>query len=111
MQQLFEFFFGLNYNGFIIGTGTLISIWLTRWACIRGEYHFTKKFWIVFFIVGIASLAIGFLLIDHVAFSAVVCIFGFSNLWAIGEVIEQEKRVDKGWFPKKNRAKFRDLNS
>jgi hypothetical protein len=28
-----------------------------------------------------------------------VGVFGFSSLWSIHEIIEQEERVKKGWFP------------
>jgi hypothetical protein len=94
----------LNFDGIWVGTGTLFSIILTRWACIKGEYHFTKKFWIVFLAIGIISIALA-LYIENVVLSAILSIFGFSNLWGIGEVIEQEQRVAKGWFPKKQRKK------
>jgi hypothetical protein len=32
--------------------------------------------------------------------SAFFAIMGFTYLWGIGEIIEQEERVRKGWFPK-----------
>lgn len=33
------------------------------------------------------------------------CITGFSCFWSIKELFEQEKRVEKGWFPKNPRRK------
>jgi hypothetical protein len=94
----------LNYNGILVGAGTILSIWITRWACIKGEYYFTKKFWMVFLAVGVIGITFA-LFVESVVLSAVLSIFGFSNLWGIGEVFEQEKRVAKGWFPKKERKK------
>ena len=31
--------------------------------------------------------------------ASVLSIFGLTMLWGIHEVIEQEERVQKGWFP------------
>jgi hypothetical protein len=31
--------------------------------------------------------------------SSIIGVVGFSSLWSIHEIIEQEERVKKGWFP------------
>lgn len=92
--------FGLNLDGLIAGLATWLIIWATRYACIKGEYYFRRKFRYVFLAFGIAGVIAG-LLSNQLVVSAVLSIFGFANLWGIHEVIEQEERVSKGWYPRK----------
>ena len=37
--------------------------------------------------------------VDNVIGAATLAVVGFSCLWSIGELKEQEERVRKGWFP------------
>jgi len=92
--------FGLNMDGLLAGAATWFTIWATRYACIKGEYFFRRKFRYVFLAFGIAGVLAG-LFVNHLLISAVLSIFGFANLWGIHEVIEQEERVAKGWYPRK----------
>jgi hypothetical protein len=94
----------LNYSGIIIGIATILIIWFGRYACIKGEYFFTKKLWYVFIIIGIISV-LASLFTNNIFASAILSIFGFTFLWGIHEIIEQEERVLKGWFPKRNKKK------
>lgn len=97
----------LNLSGLIVGAASFLIIIFGRWACIAGEYYFTKKLWIAFLILGIASL-VSALLIEHVIIASILSIFGLTLLWGIHEIIEQEERVEKGWFPlnpKRNKGK------
>ncbi|MCQ2960515.1 MAG: DUF4491 family protein [Bacteroidales bacterium] len=89
----------LNLSGFIVGLATFIAIAFGHWACIAGEYYFTKRFWVFFLISGLLFLVLA-LLSENMVLAASLCIAGFSMMWGIGEIIEQEKRVEKGWFPK-----------
>ncbi len=97
---------GMNLDGLLAGAATLFIIWLTRYACIRGEYYFRRSFRYVFLIFGLAGVLFS-LIIGNLLVSAIFAVFGFANLWGIHEVIEQEERVNKGWYPrrviKKNR--------
>jgi len=88
----------INLSGLIVGGATFLIIIFGRWACIAGEYYFTKKLWIAFLISGIASL-IASLLIETMIPASLLSIFGLTMLWGIHEIIEQEERVAKGWFP------------
>ena len=94
----------LNLSGLIVGASTFLIIVFGRWACIAGEYHFSKRLWIAFLIVGIASLA-GSLFVEPVIPASVLSIFGLTLLWGIHEIIEQEERVTKGWFPSNPKRK------
>lgn len=92
--------FGLTLDGLIAGMATWMVIWATRYACIKGEYFFRRKFRYVFLLFGLAGVTAA-LFVSSLLLSAILAIFGFANLWGIHEVIEQEERVNKGWFPKK----------
>jgi hypothetical protein len=89
----------LNYAGIIVGAATFAIIALSRYIYIKAEYYFTRKFWIAFLIIGVFSL-IGSLITQKLLISVILGINGFTFLWGIGEIIEQEERVNKGWFPK-----------
>jgi hypothetical protein len=65
---------------------------------IKAEYYIGKKIWPVFMISGIALIALS-LFIKHFMISALAGLTGFAFLWSIHEVIKQEERVAKGWFP------------
>ncbi|MBO4730588.1 MAG: DUF4491 family protein, partial [Bacteroidaceae bacterium] len=68
---------------------------------IKTEYHTGTRYWWVFLLVGIAA-AIAALLIKSALLSCVLGVFAFCCWWSIKELFEQRKRVEKGWFPKKN---------
>lgn len=90
----------LNFSGVIIGFATIAIIWFGRYSCIKGEYYFTKKLWYLFLLIGIIGIPLS-LIINNIILSAIISIFAFTFLWGIHEIIEQEERVRKGWFPKK----------
>ncbi len=90
-------------SGLAVGLWVFVIIILARWLCIWGEYHFSKKFWIFFFVVGTIAV-ISSLFVQNVIISTMLSALGFIFIWGIHETIEQEKRVEKGWFPKKNKV-------
>ena len=92
----------LNFSGVIVGLFVFAIIIFARRLCIWGEYHFTKKFWIVFMFVGITGLVVS-LLFEDLILSSAMSAFGFIFIWGINETIEQEERVKKGWFKKKEK--------
>jgi hypothetical protein len=97
----------MNYDGIIIGLASFLIIGLFHPVVIKAEYYVGKKIWPAFLVAGIIFVAVS-LFIDNHIISAVVGLTGFASLWSIHEVIKQEERVDKGWFPanpKKNRSK------
>ena len=94
----------LNLTGLLIGASAFVIIAFARYITIKAEYYFTKKFWIAFLIIGILAI-IASLLEHSFIISSVLSILAFNFLWGIGEIIEQEKRVEKGWFPKNPRRK------
>lgn len=91
-----------NLTGIIIGLATFLIIGLFHPLVIKGEYHFGVKCWWAFLILGIISI-VAALFIHHIILSTLCGVVGFSSFWSIGEVFEQKKRVEKGWFPKKEK--------
>jgi hypothetical protein len=89
----------LNYIGIEAGAASFLIIAVSRYLTIKAEYYFSKKFWVAFLFIGIGS-AIGSLFIETLIGSVILGINGFTFLWGIGEIIDQEGRVKKGWFPK-----------
>ncbi|WP_029501918.1 DUF4491 family protein [Lachnoclostridium phytofermentans] len=94
----------MGYTGIIIGLISFLAIALYHPIVIKAEYYFTKKIWPVFAFVGIVMLVLS-LFVSQVIVSAGFAVLGITNLWSIGELIHQEERVKKGWFPKNPRRK------
>jgi len=89
----------MNIVGIFVGAVAFLSIAISRYLTIKGEYYLSKRLWIGFLFLGI-SLLVASLFVDNDVVSILLGILAFNFLWGIGEVIEQEKRVLKGWFPK-----------
>ena len=76
----------LHFTGIIIAVCTFLVIGLFHPIVLKTEYYTGVKYWWVFLVVGIGTIAAAFLIEDV--------------LWSIGELFEQRKRCEKGWFPK-----------
>lgn len=94
----------LHFTGLIIGVATFVVIGIFHPLVIKGEYYFGVKCWWAFLLMGIAAVA-GSLLVDDVLWSTLLAVWGASSFWSIGELFEQRKRVEKGWFPKRENKK------
>lgn len=90
--------------GLIIGAATFLIIGLFHPLVIKGEYYFGVKIWWVFLLLGVLGIA-GSLIVANEVISILLGVFAFSSLWGIGEVFEQRKRVQKGWFPSNPKRK------
>lgn len=91
------------FTGLIIALGTFLIVGVFHPIVIKTEYYFGTGPWWVFLVFGIGAI-IASLCIAQVILSSLLGVIGASCLWSIGELFEQKKRVDKGWFPKnKNR--------
>ena len=91
----------MNFAGLLIGISTFLIIGLFHPLVIKVEYHWGTKLWWVFLLAGIGGIAIS-MLVENVVISSLSGVFAFSSLWTIKELFEQQKRVAKGWFPKKD---------
>jgi hypothetical protein len=88
----------MNYEGIIIGLASFLIIGLFHPLVVKSEYYIGKKIWPVFLAAGIGLITWS-LFIDSFMISAAIGVTGFACLWSIREIIEQEERVRKGWFP------------
>lgn len=88
----------LNFSGIIIGVATFLVIGLFHPLVIKAEYYIGVKSWWLFLLLGIAAGGASLLVVD-LTLSIILGVVAFSAFWSIGEVFEQKKRVEKGWFP------------
>jgi hypothetical protein len=89
----------MYFTGIIIALITFMIIGVFHPVVIKTEYYFGTRPWWLFLITGILSV-IGSICVDNVILSSILGVLGATLLWSIGELFEQKKRVDKGWFPK-----------
>ena len=95
-----EFIQTYNLTGVIIGLSTFLIIGLFHPLVIKGEYYFGVKCWWAFLLLGIAGIIAALLI--HNTIGSILCgVTAFSSFWGIGELFQQKKRVEKGWFPKR----------
>ena len=87
-----------NFSGIIIGVATFLIIGLFHPLVIKAEYYIGVKSWWLFLLLGIIS-AMASLLVANLILSILLGVVAFSSFWSIGEVFQQKKRVEKGWFP------------
>lgn len=90
------------FTGLIIAISTFVIIGMFHPIVIKTEYYTGTRFWWVFLLCGIICIMLS-LLIEQVIVSSVTGVLGASFLWSIGELFEQKKRVEKGWFPKRSK--------
>lgn len=94
----------MHFTGLIIGVATFVIIGLFHPLVIKGEYYFGVKIWWAFALMGVVAIALS-VAISNVLWSTLLAVWGASSLWSIGELFEQRKRVEKGWFPKREKNK------
>lgn len=103
----------LNFSSVLLAVCTFLVIGLCHPLVIKTEYYFGTRPWWIWLIVGLAT-CIGALFVDNNFLSTLLAVMGASLLWGIGELFEQKKRVERGWFPmnpkRKNEYK-RDENT
>lgn len=88
----------LTFTGLLIGLATFLIIGLFHPIVIKTEYYYGTRPWWIFLLAGLAGIG-GSLFITHTLVASIAGVAGFSALWSILELFEQQERVDKGWFP------------
>ena len=101
-----EFLNEYHVAGLFIGICTFLIIGLFDPVVVKAEYYWGTKCWWIFLVLGIAGV-VASLSIDNVILSSLLGVFAFSSFWTIKEVFEQEERVQKGWFPKNPKRKYK----
>lgn len=95
----------MNYDGIIIGIGSFLMIGLLHPVVIKAEYYLGTKIWPAFLVSGIVCIILSLFSSGKVV-SPLLAVLGFSLLWSIKELFEQELRVEKGWFPRNPNKKI-----
>ena len=94
-----------NLLGLVTGLGTFLIIGIFHPIVIKGEYYFGTRCWWAFLVLGIIFIALS-IIVQSVLWSALLGVAGFSCLWSILEIFEQQERVRKGWFPRNPRRRY-----
>ena len=96
----------LNIYGLYIGLATFLIIGLFHPLVIKAEYYLGVKSWWLFLFAGII-FCVASMLVSSTVVSILLGVVAFSSFWSIGEVFQQRKRVEKGWFPANPKRKTR----
>lgn len=88
----------MYFEGLLISVLTFLIIGLFHPIVIRAEYHFSKRIWPLFAVVGVVFIGLS-LMTESTMVGTILGVLGASSLWSIKELYEQENRVKKGWFP------------
>ena len=94
----------MYFTGIIIAVCTFLTIGIWHPIVIKTEYYWGTRPWGVYLVIGLASITAA-LFIENAILSTIIGVFGVSALWGIGELFEQKKRVERGWFPKNSKRK------
>jgi hypothetical protein len=97
---MLEFIETYRLTGIVIGLITFLIIGLFHPLVVKGEYYFGVKCWRVFLLIGIGGI-VAALFLNNVIASVPCGVLAFSSFWSTGELFQQRKRVEKGWFPQK----------
>lgn len=92
----------MNTSGIIVGAAVFLIIGICHPVVIKMEYHWGKKSWWLLLLVGLVFSAWS-LFIRSIVPSTILGAAAFSCFWGIHELISQEMRVLRGWFPENPR--------
>lgn len=88
----------MNFGGIALGAAVFLIIGICHPVVIKMEYYWGKRSWWILLAVGLAS-AIASLFMSNTLASSVSGAAAFSCFWGIHELLAQEMRVLRGWFP------------
>lgn len=101
-MNMLDFLTQYNLTGLAIGIATFLIIGIFHPLVIKGEYYFGVRIWWIFLLMGIVATALS-VRVGNIFLSTLLAVWGASSLWSVGELFEQRKRVEKGWFPKREK--------
>ena len=88
----------MKFSGSIVGAAVFLIIGICHPLVIKMEYKWGKQSWWVFCVAGIVFAGVS-LLLSNTVWSTIAGAAAFSCFWSIREILAQEKRVLRGWFP------------
>ena len=86
------------FNGIIVGAAVFLIIGICHPIVIKMEYYWGKRSWWVLLLAGLAFSAAS-LFMGNAVGSTILGAAAFSCFWGIHEILSQEMRVIRGWFP------------
>jgi hypothetical protein len=92
----------MNFNGILVGAAVFLIIGICHPIVIKMEYHWGKKSWWALFVAGLVFSALS-LFVSGTVGSTILGAAAFSCFWGIHEILAQEMRVLRGWFPENPR--------
>ena len=88
----------MNFSGILVGMAVFLIIGICHPIVIKMEYYRGKKSWWVLCLAGVLFSVLSLFLSDTVL-STIAGAAAFSCFWGIHEILSQEMRVLRGWFP------------
>ncbi len=88
----------MNFNGIIVGAAVFLIIGICHPIVIKMEYYWGKQSWWVLAVAGVL-FCIASLFVGNIVFATIIGAAAFSCFWGIHEILAQEMRVLRGWFP------------
>ncbi len=88
----------MNFGGIIVGTAVFLIIGICHPIVIKMEYHWGKQSWWMLCLAG-CLFAAASLFVKGMILSTILGAAAFSCFWGIHELLSQEMRVLRGWFP------------
>lgn len=88
----------MNFSGIIVGAAVFLIIGICHPVVIKLEYHWGKRSWWVLCVAGLLFTAAS-LFVHGTILSTILGAAAFSCFWGIHEILAQEMRVLRGWFP------------
>ncbi|MCM1484487.1 MAG: DUF4491 family protein [Muribaculaceae bacterium] len=93
-----EFLHTYHLTGPLIGLCTFLIIGLFHPLVIKGHYYFGTGCRWAFLAAGFICLGASVAVSSNI-WSILLGVVAFSCFWSVGEVIQQQRRVERGWFP------------
>lgn len=88
---------GLNWGGAAVGAAAFVIIGAFHPIVIKCEYYLGARAWPLFAVPGVVVCTAS-LFCENPTVSAILSVLGFTMLWSVRELKQQEKRVQRGWF-------------
>jgi len=88
----------MNFNGIIVGAAVFLIIGICHPIVIKMEYHWGKQSWWVLALAGVL-FSVASLFVENTTVATIIGAAAFSCFWGIHEILSQEMRVLRGWFP------------
>ena len=107
----------MNFEGILVGAAVFLIIGICHPIVIKMEYYWGKRSWWVLALAG-TLFCIASVYMESLVGATILGSAGFSCYWGIHELLAQEFRVLRGWFPenparaeyyKRQREKYPDL--